>query len=77
MHFVDKIFKRAWCHFLLTDKWSLVLLCTASNSIKHQLFVCAQLNDQTVLFLTIQFITKLNGFKFCNVLLTIQINNSR
>ena len=26
-----------------------------NNSIKHQSFVCTQLNDQTVLFLTIQF----------------------
>ena len=26
-----------------------------NNSIKHQSFVCTQLNDQTVLFITIQF----------------------
>ena len=29
--------------------------CINNNSIKHQLFVYAQLNDQTALFLAIQF----------------------
>ena len=32
-----------------------VLLFNTNNSIKHQLFLYAQLNDQTVLFQTIQF----------------------
>ena len=32
-----------------------VLLYMTNNSIKHQLFVYTQLNDQTLLFLTIQF----------------------
>ena len=36
-------------------KWFLVLLCITNNSIKYQSFVYTQLNDQTVLFLTIQF----------------------
>ena len=40
---------------LHTVKWFQVFLCITNNSIKHQLFVCTQLNDQTVLFLTIQF----------------------
>ena len=31
------------------------LLCITNNSVKHKLFVYTQLNDQTVLFLTIQF----------------------
>ena len=33
-----------------------VLLFIPNNSSEHQLFVHTQLNDQTVLFLTIQFI---------------------
>ena len=40
---------------LNTVKWFQVLLCITFNSIKHQTFVYTQLNDQTVLFLTIQF----------------------
>ena len=32
-----------------------VLLCITNNSIKYQSLVYTQLNDQTVLFLTIQF----------------------
>ena len=32
-----------------------VLLCITNNSIKHQPFIYTQLNDQTVLFQTIQF----------------------
>ena len=32
-----------------------VLLCISNNSMKHQSFVYTQLNDQTVLYLTIQF----------------------
>ena len=35
-------------------KWLQVLLCIINNSIKNQSFVYTQLNDQTVLFLTIQ-----------------------
>ena len=40
---------------LHTVKWYQVLLCITNNSIKHQSFVYTPLNDQTVLFLTIQF----------------------
>ena len=36
-------------------KWFQVLLCITKNSIKHQSFVYPQLNDRTLLFLTIQF----------------------
>ena len=36
-------------------KWFQVLLCITNNSIKHQSFIYSQLNDETVLFLTIQF----------------------
>ena len=31
-------------------EWFQVLLCSSNNSIKHQTFVCTQLNRQTVLF---------------------------
>ena len=58
--------------FLLhTVKWFQVLLYIANNSIKHQSFVYTQLNDETVLFLTIQFSTShlfaisLNVKQFC------------
>ena len=40
---------------LHTVKWFQVLLCITNNSFKHQSFVYTQLNDQIVLFLTIQF----------------------
>ena len=40
---------------LHTVKWFQVLLCIPNNSIKHQLFAYTQLNDQTVVFQTIQF----------------------
>ena len=36
-------------------KWLQVLLYITKNLIKHRSFVSPQLNDQTVLFLTIQF----------------------
>ena len=36
-------------------EWFQVLLCITNNSIKHQSFVYAQLNDPAVLFQTIQF----------------------
>ena len=36
-------------------KYFQVLLCITNNSIKHQSFVCTQVNDSTTLFLTIQF----------------------
>ena len=54
------------------------LLCIINNSIKHQSFVYTQLNDQTVLLLTIQFSmsTKLNSSKYFNVTLTIQLKIS-
>ena len=61
---------------LHTVKCYKVLLFNTNNSIKHQLFVYTQLNDQTVLFQTIQFSisTKLNISKYCYVSLTIQSN---
>ena len=40
---------------LRTVKWFQVLLCITNHSIKPQLFLYTQLNDQKVLFLTIQF----------------------
>ena len=40
---------------LCTVKWFQVLQCITNNSIKHQSFIYTQLNDQTVLFQTIQF----------------------
>ena len=36
-------------------KWYQVLLCITNNSMKDQSFVYTQLDDQTVLFQTIQF----------------------
>ena len=39
---------------LHTVKWFQVLLCMTYNSIKYQSFVYTQLNNETVLFLTIQ-----------------------
>ena len=46
-----------------------------SVTIKHQLFVYTQLNDQTVLFQTIQsnMSTKLNDSKYCYISQTIQL----
>ena len=41
---------------MLTVKWLQVLLCIPNNWIIYQSFVCTQLNNQTVLFLTIQFV---------------------
>ena len=38
-----------------TVKWFQVLLCVTYSSIKYQSFVYSELNDQTVLFQTIQF----------------------
>ena len=40
---------------LYTVNWFQELLRISKNSIKHQSFVYTLLNDQTVLFLTIQF----------------------
>ena len=40
---------------LHTIKWFQALLYITSNSFKHQSFVYKQLNDQTLLFQTIQF----------------------
>ena len=55
-----------------------VLLYITKNSIKHQLFVYTQWKGQTVLFQTIQFnkSTKLNGSKYCQISLTIQLSIS-
>ena len=41
--------------FLHTVKWFQQLLSITNNSIKHQSFLYPQINDQTVLFLAIQF----------------------
>ena len=41
--------------FLHIVKWFQVLLGINNNLIKHQSFVNTQLNEQTVLFLTIKF----------------------
>ena len=41
--------------FLHAFKLFQILRCISNDSIKHQSFVYTQLNDQTVLFLTIQF----------------------
>ena len=38
-----------------TTKWFQILLCFTNTSIKHESFVFTQLNDLTVLFLTIPF----------------------
>ena len=38
-----------------TVKWFRVFLCITNNSMKHQSFAYAELNDKTVLFLTIKF----------------------
>ena len=40
---------------LYTVKWFQEFLCITNNSIKHQSYVYILLNDQTVLFQTIQF----------------------
>ena len=58
---------------LHTVKCFQVLPFNTNNSIKYQSFVNTQLNDQTVLFQIIQFSMsiKLNGSKYCYVLLTI------
>ena len=40
---------------LHTVKWFQILLCISNNSIKHQPFVYTLLNEQTILFQTIQF----------------------
>ena len=45
-------------HFLHTVKYFQTLLFNTNSSIKHQSFVYTQLNDQTVLFQTIQFSIK-------------------
>ena len=65
--------------FWHTVIWFPVVLCFTNNSIKHKSFVYTRLNDQTVLFLTTQFSIsqqKLNGSKYCYVLLIIQLNIS-
>ena len=43
------------CEYKSTNQNTSILLCSINNLIKHQLFVYTQLNDETVLFLTIQF----------------------
>ena len=51
-----------WFHIILNNsvKWFQVLLCITNNSIKHQPSVYIQLNDQKVLFQTIQFSISVN-----------------
>ena len=48
--FYFKQFSLAW----VKVKWLLVLLSIGNSSIKYQSFIYTLLNDQTVLFLTIQ-----------------------
>ena len=62
------IFKWVWAHFLPTVKWFHLFLFDTNT----------HLNIKTVLFQTIQFSksTKLNGSKYCDVSLTIQLNIS-
>ena len=43
------------CKHVNKVKYFQVLLCITNNSIKHQSFVYTQLNNQTLLFQTIQF----------------------
>ena len=40
---------------LLTVTWFQVLTCNTNNSNKHQSLIYTQLNDKTVLFISIQF----------------------
>ena len=54
-HFVDSILKEPKLICLHTVKWFKILLCITNSSIKHLSFVYTQLNDQTLLFQTIQF----------------------
>ena len=54
-YFVNNILDEPKFILMHTVKWYQVLLCISNNSIKHQSFVYAQLNDQTILFLTIRF----------------------
>ena len=57
-----------------------VLLCITNNSFKHQSFVYTQLNDQTILFQTIQFSMSFVGIYFkCQTVLflTLQFNTSQ
>ena len=54
---------------LHTVKWSKAFLCITNNLIKHQSFVYTQLNDETVLFLTIQF-------SISNLMHTDEMSNS-
>ena len=51
----SNIYLRAVCKKSLEVKWLYILLCITNNSNKHQSFIYAQLNDQTVLLLKIQF----------------------
>ena len=49
----------SWKHFKWvwhTVKWFQILQCISNNLSRYQSFVCSQLNNQTVLFLTIQYI---------------------
>ena len=63
-------------HLFTHSLMFLILLCMINNSIKPQSFVYILLNDQAVLFQTLQFSmsTKLNSSKYCYVSLKIQSN---
>ena len=67
-------------HFFLSIQLNgrTVLFQTIQFSICTHFFLSIQLNGRTVLFQTIQFSiwTKLNGFKYCYVSLTIQLKMS-
>ena len=66
-------FKQFNLAYLNKVRWFQVLQCIINNSMKYQTFVYTQLNDQTVLFLPIQFsishlfVHRLNG---CQLYLT-------
>ena len=55
-------------------KWLLVLFGITNYSIKHQSFVYIQLNDQTILFQTIQLSINQQSSKYCYVSWTVQIS---
>ena len=57
-------------------KWFQELLCITNNAIKHQSFVYIQLNDETVLFQTTQFIIKHIFVLNLNVKYTVKMSNS-
>ena len=64
--FYFKQFNLAW----VKVKWFQILQCITNYSIKYQSFVYTQLNDQTVLFPAIHFISLycINLDGYCNAI---------